>query len=266
MTGVGVLHHLAVQAHLNFQVHGVWNFVSRDHPWAIGTGLLKVFAGVDLAGVALVIPQASLVHAGVTKHVVQGVFGFDIAACGLANHHQQLGLPVQHVRDLGAKNRHIVASHGFWPTCKHHGTIGHFAVANGTVGLIHVVVVIQAHAQNFFRKRHDRQKLQVFVVEVARLLLQHHLGNGKAIVGNKGHDVGVLPAQTRCEVHHFGALDSSVVNCATMYITYQFHRSSYKKSVEQNLFLMLHPISPDLKGGVGFHISLGLRVDDFIGL
>lgn len=67
LAGVRLLHHLAVQTHLDVEVHRIGNFVGRDQPRTGGPGLLEVLAGDNLAAVPLVLAQAGLVDARVAE-------------------------------------------------------------------------------------------------------------------------------------------------------------------------------------------------------
>ena len=217
--GRGVLHHLPVEPRLQCQLGGVGDFIRRDEPRAEAAGAGEVLAGKELAGMALPVADAALVVAGIARHVVQRLRRRDAAAPG-ADHHRQLTLEVELVRDGGLDQRLAVADLAAGEAGEQRGLLRH-----GAAGFLHVVTVIQADADDLVRIRNDGRELQISQGR-ARLLGfsdQRHLGQRAR--GKQRPQRRATPTEALAQVDDATVLDHAIPRPARMDERAELHGS-----------------------------------------
>src|SRR5581483_302542 len=145
-----------VDGGLQVQVCRVAQLIGCDDPGSEAAAAVEVLAGRRSRVVALPVPDRGVIEAGVAGHVPQGVLARDVAPGG-ADDNGQLALVVQVAGDARAKDGLPVTDDAAGHAQEDAGVGGAAYLA----GLLRVVLVVNADAENSPRVWDWRQQLEV---------------------------------------------------------------------------------------------------------
>src|SRR5665213_4287532 len=224
--GVRLLHGLAVEAHLDIEIVGILDFISCYDPWAGRTCLLKVLAGIDLSAVFLIIAQARLIKARISKHVLERLVCRHVATCILANDREQLGLVIELGGDFGPEDRLSMSGQRFRPTRENHRTVKSLVGAiELAIRLADVVMIIQADADDPARIWNDRNQGQTVIVKIALFVCDNGLRDLQPVARDKLHDRAIHTSDARGQIDDLAIFHCAIVDRAAVVVTNKLHFS-----------------------------------------
>ena len=158
LVGAGMLDLLAVQPRGQRELSRIGDFVGGDDPRPERTGAGPVLARGD--GEFLVVAHAAVDKDGVARDVVERAVDRDMPAA-LADHHGQLALEVEIVRQLRPDHLPLMSNQGVGEADEHARLFRQFAAHFGGV-----IAIVHAGADDLVRVGDDRQEAHVGQLEI----------------------------------------------------------------------------------------------------